>query len=132
MTALPSPSVTGPSSECTTTWIAEEALPPKLSRANSRAATDSEPSACQPAPERFFSTCGAKTPSPTISRAHTIATSLPWLVTHRPRRPRGPAEGGAVSSGGVPALWAGVVVVLMGVRSVSQVCGSEQCGEGAG
>jgi hypothetical protein len=47
-TSAPSPSVTGPSLDWTTTWMAELALPPKCSWASSRAATDSEPSACQP------------------------------------------------------------------------------------
>ena len=65
---LPAASVTGPSVLCTTTWIAELALPPKCSWASSRAATDSEPSACQPAPERLGSTCGAKAPRPTIEQ----------------------------------------------------------------
>ena len=81
-TCWPAPSVTGPSVLCTTTWIAELALPPKCSWASSRAATDSEPSACQPAPDSLASTLGANTPRPTISSSHTTVVSRAWSVTH--------------------------------------------------
>ena len=77
-TSGPAPSVTGPSVLCTTTWIAELALPPKCSWASSRAATDSEPSACQPAPDRLASTFGANAPRPTISSSQTTVVSLAW------------------------------------------------------
>ena len=112
-TSAPRPSVTGPSVECTTTWMAEEALPPKLSWASSRAATDSEPSACQPAPDRLCSTWGAKAPRPTMSSSQTPVTSLAWLVTQRPRRPRGPGRKPGVKS--AEARFDGAVVVLMDV-----------------
>ncbi len=91
-TSPPRPSVTGPSVLCTTTWIAELALPPKLSAASSRTATDSEPSACQPAPERLASTFGANTPRPMTSRTQTAAVSRRWWVTHTPSRPSGPGR----------------------------------------
>ena len=91
-TCLPDPSVTGPSVECTTTWIAVEALPPKCSWASSRAATDSEPLACQPAPDSSDSTRGAKTPRPTIRRSQTAVVIRAWSITHTPRRPSGPGR----------------------------------------
>ncbi len=91
-TSAPAPSVTGPSVECTTTWIAEEALPPKWSWASSRAATDSDPSACQPAPDRLCSTWGAKAPRPMISSSQTPVTILAWSVTQTPSRPSGPGR----------------------------------------
>ena len=52
----------------TTTVSAELDRPPKLRSIVSRAATDSEPSACHPAPESACSTRGAKA-------ARTIATT---------------------------------------------------------
>ena len=91
-TSAPSPSVTGPSVLRTTTWIAEDALPPNLSWAASRTCTDSEPSACQPAPDSSASTRGAKIPRPTTSSNHTTPVSLRCSLTHTPRRPRGPGR----------------------------------------
>ncbi len=91
-TRAPSPSVTAPSGLCTTTWIAEEALPPKWSWASSRAATDSEPFACQPAPESSDSTRGANAPSPTITSSHTTVVIRAWSLTQTPSRPSGPGR----------------------------------------
>jgi len=51
--------------EWTTTIGAELESPPKSCCTRLRTATDSEPFACQPAPESAVSTLGAKTPSPT-------------------------------------------------------------------
>ncbi len=53
-------------------------MPPKCSWASSRAATESEPSACQPAPDSSFSTCGAKTPRPTMSSSQTTVVIRAW------------------------------------------------------
>ncbi len=88
----PAPSVTGPSVECTTTWIAVLALPPKCSWARSRAVTESEPLACQPAPESSASTLGAKAPRPTMTSSHTTVVMRACLVTATPSRPSGPGR----------------------------------------
>ena len=93
-TSWPRPSVTGPSVLCTTTWMAELALPPKCSGASSRTATDSEPSACQPAPERLASTFGANAPRPTTRSSHTPAVS-PSVVGHP--HPEAAERSGAVA-----------------------------------
>ncbi len=60
--------------EWTTTINAELESPAKFRPTRSRARTDSEPFACQPAPERALSTFGAKTPRATATTAHAIAT----------------------------------------------------------
>ena len=91
-TRLPAPWVTGPSVEWTTTWIAVLALPPKCCWASSRAVTDSDPFACQPAPESSDSTLGAKAPSATMTSSHTAVVMRPWRVTKTPSRPRGPGR----------------------------------------
>jgi hypothetical protein len=63
--------------ECTTTVSAELERPPKSRWISARARTDSDPLACQPAPDRAVSTLGAKTPSATATTAHASATSRP-------------------------------------------------------
>ena len=61
--------------EWTTTIRAELESPPKLSWISRRACTDSEPFACQPAPESAVSTFGAKKPNPTAITTQAIATA---------------------------------------------------------
>ena len=61
--------------EWTTTISAELERPPKFRWMSARAWTDSEPFACQPAPERAVSTFGAKRPSATARIAQAIATA---------------------------------------------------------
>ena len=61
--------------EWTTTIRAELESPPKLSWISRRACTDSEPFACQPAPESAVSTLGAKKPNPTAITTQAIATA---------------------------------------------------------
>ena len=61
--------------EWTTTISAELESPPKLSWISCLACTDSEPFACQPAPERAVSTFGAKKPNPTATTTQAIATA---------------------------------------------------------
>ena len=61
--------------ECTTTVSAELDRPAKLRWICSRAWTDSEPSACQPAPDSAVSTFGAKAASATATIAHTVRTA---------------------------------------------------------
>ena len=61
--------------EWTTTISAELESPPKLSWIRFRACTDSEPFACQPAPESAVSTFGAKKPNPTAITTQAIATA---------------------------------------------------------
>ena len=61
--------------ECTTTVSAELDCPAKLRWISVRACTDSEPSACQPAPDSAVSTLGAKAASATATIAHTIRTA---------------------------------------------------------
>jgi hypothetical protein len=60
--------------EWTTTSGAELERPPKLCWISARAWTDSEPFACQPAPERAVSTLGAKTASASATAAQVRAT----------------------------------------------------------
>ncbi len=67
-------------SECTTTISALEERPWKFSSIASRAATDCEPVASQPAPESAFSTRGAKNPSTTATSAQAIATGRKWVA----------------------------------------------------
>ena len=61
--------------EWTTTISAELERPPKLRWIRARACTDSEPEACQPAPESALSTLGAKTASETATTAHARVTA---------------------------------------------------------
>src|SRR5262245_35504251 len=60
--------------ECTTTVSAELESPGKLRSIAVRAWTDSEPSACHPAPDSAVSTLGAKAASATPTIAHTAIT----------------------------------------------------------
>ncbi len=76
--------------EWTTTISAELERPAKLRWIRVRARTDSEPFACQPAPESAVSTFGANTPSATATTAHTIATVRTWSAVQPPSRPSGP------------------------------------------
>ena len=62
-------------------------------RSRSRAATDSEPVASQPAPESACSALGAKTPRPTATTAQAMTTSRTWPAVQRPSRPIGPTLG---------------------------------------
>ena len=91
-TCSPCPLASGPLVLCTTTWIAELAFPPKWSWASSRVATDSEPFACQPAPDSSDSTFGANAPRPMMSSSHTAVMTLAWSVTQTPSRPNGPGR----------------------------------------
>ena len=63
--------------EWSTTWSAELESPSKFRWTSSRACTDSEPFACQPAPERAVSTFGANTASAIAITAQAIATMRP-------------------------------------------------------
>ena len=56
--------------------------------------TDSDPFACQPAPESAVSTCGAKTASASATTAQAIATARTWSAAQPPRRPTGPTASG--------------------------------------
>ncbi len=98
MMSAPAPKSTGASSEWTTIWRAELALPPKWARASSRTSTDSEPSACHPAPESDCSTWGAKTPSPRMTTTQIATTSRPWPMTAKASLPSMPTD--FVPSGG--------------------------------
>ena len=61
--------------ERTTTTSAELESPAKLCWISVRACTDSEPSACQPAPESAVSTFGANAASAMATIAQTIKTA---------------------------------------------------------
>ena len=61
--------------EWRTTIGAELERPAKFCSINVRAVTDSEPFACQPAPERDVSTLGAKIASTTATTPQVSATS---------------------------------------------------------
>ena len=61
--------------EWTTTVTAELESPAKLRWITVRACTDSEPSACQPAPDSAVSTFGANAASATATIAHTVRTA---------------------------------------------------------
>ncbi len=65
---------------CTTTCRALEDRPRKLRSASSRACTDSEPVASQPAPDSACSTRGASAPRPSATTAHAIATARTWVA----------------------------------------------------
>ena len=60
----------------------------------SRACTDSEPFACQPAPESAVSTFGANTASAIASTAQQSATARTWSAAQPPSRPIGPTASG--------------------------------------
>ena len=76
--------------ECTTTIGAELERPAKFRWIRVRAATDSEPFACHPAPESAVSTCGANTASRTATPAQVSATARRWSAAQPPSRPTGP------------------------------------------
>ena len=76
--------------EWTTTIRAALDWPPKFWSISSRACTDCEPEASQPAPERACSTRGANTPRPTASTSHATRTARKWSAVQAPRRPIGP------------------------------------------
>ena len=59
--------------EWTTTVSAELERPSKLRSISARACTDSEPSACQPAPESAVSTFGANAARTRAAIAHAMA-----------------------------------------------------------
>ncbi len=80
-------------SPVTTTMSAYAPCPPKEASICSRAATDSEPAASQPAPESACSARGAKTPSPTARTAQATTTRRTWPAVHAPSRPMGPTAG---------------------------------------
>ena len=73
--------------------------PAKFAWISSRACTDSEPFACQPAPESAVSTLGANTPSATATTAQAIATTRTWSAVQRPSRPSGPTASGCSREG---------------------------------
>jgi hypothetical protein len=94
--------------ELTTTWIADEAFPPKCSCARSRTRTDSEPLHCQPAPDSTEVTCGAKTPSTPTTSSQPISTCLKCPAVQAPSRPSGPGRPGGGASGAHFCAWADV------------------------
>ena len=67
--------------------------PPNDSWICARAATDSEPDASQPAPERACSALGAKMPRPTASTAHAMTTPRTCDAVQAPSLPIGPTAG---------------------------------------
>ena len=85
--------------EWTTIISAELERPAKFRWMSVRAWTDSEPFACQPAPERALSTFGAKRPSATARTAQAIATARTWSAAQRPSLPIGPTVSGCSSIG---------------------------------
>ena len=99
--------------ECTTTWIAELALPPKCSWASSRAATDSEPLACQPAPESSDSTWGAKAPRPTMTQQPHDGGEPGVVGDPDPEAAEGAGSVAEVGVGAGRAAWRRVAVVVM-------------------
>ena len=108
MTFCTAGSVTGRSA-LTTTWRAAEESPPKCFWASSRTATESEPSACQPAPASVEVAEGASAPSPAIRISQITPTRRRWAADHRPRRPRGP---GGEPPGAVGSVAAGDAATL--------------------
>ena len=81
----------------TTTCSAELDMPAELLLHDSRAWTESEPFASQPAPARACSTLGAKAPSPTTISSQATSTGRKWVAVQAPRRPRAraaPPRGG--------------------------------------
>jgi hypothetical protein len=95
--------------EWTTTISAELERPPKLRWISCRARTDSDPFACQPAPESAVSTLGAKTPRATATTAQVIATRRMWSAVQRPSRPSGPMVFSATAERG-SMLGAGAII----------------------
>ena len=87
------------SCEWTTTISAELERPAKFRWISVRAWTDSEPFACQPAPESAVSTFGAKTPSATATTAQAIATARTWSAVQRPSLPIGPTASAVLGRG---------------------------------
>ena len=78
--------------EWTTTVSAELESPAKFRWISVRACTDSEPSACQPAPDSAVSTFGAKAARATATIAHTVRTARTWSAAKRPSLPTGPTR----------------------------------------
>ena len=64
--------------------------PAEVASICSRTLTDSEPLACQPAPDSAVSTRGASTPRPTAITAQVMKTARRWVAAKRPSRPIGP------------------------------------------
>ena len=85
--------------EWTTTIGAELERPPKFCWIRARACTDSEPFACQPAPERAVSTFGANTASASAITAQAIETTRTWSAAQPPSRPIGPTASGCSTAG---------------------------------
>ena len=85
-------------------WIAIcralEESPPNSASSCSRAWTDSEPVASQPAPESACSAFGAKNPSTATSSSQTISTARKWVAAQRPSLPIGPTITGCGRRGG--------------------------------
>ena len=69
--------------------------------ASSRTATDSDPLACQPAPDSAVFTFGAKAPRTATTTTHPASTVLKRLAVQSPRRP---AARGGVGEGRGPGL----------------------------
>jgi hypothetical protein len=86
-------------SEWRTTIRAELDWPPKSRWTSCRTRTDSEPFACQPAPDSTLSTLGANTASTAAASAHARATASAWRAAHSPRRPIGPTPSALVAGG---------------------------------
>ena len=85
--------------ECTTTINAELERPAKLAWMSARACTDSDPFACQPAPESAVSTFGANAPSTIATIVQERATMRTWSAVKRPSRPSGPTASGCSIAG---------------------------------
>src|SRR5699024_7525203 len=109
-----------PISECATTCTAVEPLPPKCCSATSRALTESEPLACQPAPASALNTVGAKAPKPISTTAQATATQRALSTIARPMRANAPPVGGAAVSGAASAP--GGLLVMTAPRIPWGVC----------
>jgi hypothetical protein len=97
--------------EWTTTIRAELARPAKLRSMSVRACTDSDPFACQPAPESALSTLGATRPSPTARIAQAIAMARTWSAAQRPSLPIGPTASECSSAGAETRTAASTTVI---------------------
>ena len=86
--------------EWTTTIGPELDRPPKFSWISVLAVTDSDPFACQPAPESAVSTFGAKTASASATTAQAMETARTWSAAQRPSRPIGPRVSGCAAGSG--------------------------------
>src|SRR3990172_1318041 len=86
MVAWNAGSATVLSCECTTTMSPALERPPNSAWTSSRASTDSESFACQPAPESAFSARSAKTPSARATTIQAARTILKWLPAPPPSR----------------------------------------------